>query len=196
MNIDLLISISIHQEYGWEKGSELFWQFLYNWGPSPSLIGTAVCLILIILIKLKVIKLNLPIPYLLFPFLTLIAGPGIFVNLIGKEMWGRPRPVNCIELGGTKKFQSVLEIDPKEKGKSFPSGHAASGFHLCTMALLFKGKWKLLSICLFSTWGMLVSLGRILQGGHFLSDVIGSLFIVTLVAVVFFPPVSRKQTLS
>ena len=86
---------------------------------SPSLIGTVVCLILIILIKLKFIKLNLPIPYLMFPFLTLIAGPGIFVNLIGKEMWGRPRP-NCIELGGTKKFQSVLEINPKEKDKSFP----------------------------------------------------------------------------
>ena len=70
LNIDLLISISIHQEYDWEKGSELFWQFLYKWGPIPSLIGTVVCLILIILIKLKVIKLNFPIPYLMFPFNT------------------------------------------------------------------------------------------------------------------------------
>ena len=130
----------------------------------------------------------------MFPFLTLIAGPGIFVNLIGKEMWGRPRPVNCIELGGTR-ISKRFEINPKRR-ISLSLGHAASGFHLCTMALLFKGKWKLLSICLFSTWGMLVSLGRILQGGHFLSDVIGSLFIVTLVAVVFYPTVSRKQTLS
>ena len=91
---------------------------------------------------------------------------------------------------------SKIELEEAKLNKSFPSGHAASGFHLCTMALLFKGKWKLLSICLFSTWGTLVSLGRILQGGHFLSDVIGSLFIVTLVAVVFYPPVSRKQIIS
>ena len=192
LNIDLLISISIHQEYGWEKGSELFWQFLYNWGPSPSLIGTVVCLILIILIKLKFIKLNLPIHYLMFPFLTLIAGPGIFVNLIGKEMWGRPRPVNCIELGGTKKFQSVLEINPKRRISLSLLDMPHPDFTCVPWHSYSRANGNFYPFAFFN-WGTLVSLGRILQGGHFLSDVIGSLFIVTLVAVVFIPSFTQTN---
>jgi len=187
-NVDLILSGAIYEIYGWDLRQNFFWSFFYDWGPKPSLILTFICLILFVYKKFKTDSLNIKTSLLLFPILTLITGPGILVNLIGKELWGRPRPINCIELNGEKQFQNVFNLNPSNNDKSFPSGHAASGFHLCTMALFFHKKWRLRSLILFLTWGGLVSASRILQGGHFLSDVLVAGAIVAFVSILFYPP--------
>ncbi len=39
-----------------------------------------------------------------FLALLYILGPGVLVNLLFKEHWGRPRPVNIVEFGGTQQY--------------------------------------------------------------------------------------------
>lgn len=186
-NLDLLLSTSIYEKYEWNLGKEFIWRFMYDWGPSASLITSFIYFIVFILKKIKFSNIRTKSSLLLFPIITLIIGPGILVNLVGKELWGRPRPINCIELNGEKKFQSVFSINLSSKEKSFPSGHAATGFHLCTIALLLSKRWRFFSFFSFAIWGCLISTARILQGGHFLSDILGSFIIVSLVCVLFYP---------
>ena len=53
------------------------------------------------------------------------------------------------------------------KNKSFISGHAAMGGYLMVLAWVFRSRfWMLMGI--FT--GLVASLGRIVQGGHFLSE--------------------------
>ncbi len=186
-NVDLILSGNIYQRYGWDMRQNAFWSFFYDWGPAPSLISTFICLTLLVYKKFKIDSLKIRTSFLLFPILTLITGPGILVNLIGKELWGRPRPINCIELNGDKQFQNVFNLNPSNKDKSFPSGHAASGFHLCTVALFFNKAWRYRLLILFVIWGVLVSASRILQGGHFLSDALAAAVIVAFVSILFYP---------
>jgi hypothetical protein len=39
--------------------------------------------------------------YGLFILLSVILGPGLLVNLVFKDHWGRPRPRQVVALGGT-----------------------------------------------------------------------------------------------
>jgi membrane-associated phospholipid phosphatase len=109
------------------------------------------------------------------------------VNLVGKELWGRPRPVNCIEFGGKYQFKHVSEPCYSSNQKSFPSGHAASGFHLCALSIYFRKKWKFYSFYFFASWGILISTARLLQGGHFISDIFGAIILVALTFVLLYP---------
>ena len=185
--IDLLVSGSIHEHYGWRKGKEAFWFFLYEWGPIPSILAGLGCLLFWLYKLVTKEGKNINSALLLFPFMTLVVGPGILVNILGKELWGRPRPANCIEMGGLNSYQSVLTVNPLSPHKSFPSGHAATGFHLCTLSILFRKKWRSASFCIFLIWGTLISIARILQGGHFVSDIIGSIVIVILTSIALYP---------
>lgn len=186
-NFDLLVSGFIYDNHGWNKGKESLWIFFYDWGPIPSILSGLICLFFWFYKKIVTKAENVRSTYLLFPFLTLLVGPGLLVNFVGKELWGRPRPVNCIELGGEHNFQKVLKINSQNHHKSFPSGHAAVGFHICALAVFLCGKWRIFSFMGFLAWGSLVSIARVLQGGHFVSDIVGSIAIMILTFVILYP---------
>jgi membrane-associated phospholipid phosphatase len=65
---------------------------------------------------------------------------------------------------------------------SFPSGHAATGFMLLAILILFEKKklWiKNLSLTLIIFWGILLAFSRVVIGAHYASDVLfGSFFII------------------
>lgn len=109
--------------------------------------------------------------------LVLAIGPGILVHWVSKEVWGRPRPVNIEEFGGSQAFIPAFHLSPSDH-KSFTSGHAAMGFYFLALALFFEGYKRRAIYVVGLSLGALVGLVRIAQGGHFLSDVIGSGFIV------------------
>lgn len=119
-----------------------------------------------------------------FLLVVLIIGPGILVNNIIKETWSRPRPRQVIEFGGEYQFQTPFNPRPfLDKGKSFVSGHAAIGFYFLTFALLSrKRKWLLLPL----VTGTIVGATRIVQGGHFLSDVIFSGWVLWYCSIFFY----------
>lgn len=112
----------------------------------------------------------------IYLLLLLLTGPGLLVNAGVKENWGRARPREVTEFGGHQTFTpALIPAAQCEHNCSFVSGHAALGFYLIGMAWVTRQRrWLAAGIAL----GMLVGAGRILQGGHFLGDVIFSFWIV------------------
>lgn len=106
-----------------------------------------------------------------FLFLVLIITPGIIVHGVIKPEWERARPRQIIEFGGDKQFSSFYHINSNQDGKSFASGHAATGFSLVALAYMFAAKYRRRVFVATLTYAIIVALCRVWQGGHFLSDV-------------------------
>jgi len=104
---------------------------------------------------------------------ALILGPGIGVNYMLKEGFERPRPREIIEFGGSKQFMPALAVG-KENGNSFVSGHAAMGFYLAAFALLARGWWRIALYGFAVLAGGFIGSIRVMQGGHFASDIVFS----------------------
>lgn len=111
---------------------------------------------------------------LLFLLLVLILGPGLIVSAL-KDHSGRARPSQVVEFGGEKSFTGALiPANQCERNCSFVSGHAAMGFWFIALAWVFRDRrWFWFGIAI----GAFVGLGRILQGSHYLGDVIYSFWV-------------------
>jgi lipid A 4'-phosphatase len=118
----------------------------------------------------------------LFTALLLALGPGAAVNAL-KDTWGRARPVQIEQFGGSQQFtRAPLPAAQCARNCSFTSGHAAIGFALMAPAFFDRRRrraWLIAAVLA----GTLVGLMRIAQGGHFLSDVVFSGWIVFAVAL-------------
>jgi lipid A 4'-phosphatase len=113
----------------------------------------------------------------------------VFVNDIFKEQWGRPRPRDMVQFGGTREYVEPLIKSPPEHGGSFASGHAATGFYLLTPYFLLRRRTPGRAAIVFAcgiAYGTLVGIARIAQGAHFLSDVLWALGLVYLTALTLF----------
>lgn len=113
--------------------------------------------------------------------------PGFVVNEVFKENFGRARPRHIEEFNGTKAFTKAFTISNQcERNCSFSSGHAAMGYFVTAIAyttnLLYFNRIYLAGIL----FGSLVGFSRIVMGGHFLSDVLASAFVVLFLDHVVF----------
>ncbi len=111
----------------------------------------------------------------LFLVLLMALGPGLLVNVILKDYTGRPRPYQSEPFGGPFPYREAWELGPPGEGYSFPSGHASTAFYW--MGLFFvcwrsrrRCAWIALGVGL--AWGLVIGVVRMVQGGHFLSDVL------------------------
>ncbi len=117
-----------------------------------------------------------------FLALSLIIGPGLLVNTLFKDNWGRARPHQILEFGGSAHFTPAAVLaDQCTRNCSFPSGHGALAFWLMAVALVVPARWRVLAMTIAVIIGFLVGAMRIAQGGHFLSDVVAAALIVVLV---------------
>lgn len=116
--------------------------------------------------------LNFTFPKWLFLVAGLIIGPGLVANTLFKDNWGRARPVQIEQFGGTKTFTPVMvRTDQCQKNCSYISGEASSIFAaLFGFALLARRRRKALGFAILM--GLAAGAVRIAQGGHFLSDVV------------------------
>jgi len=110
----------------------------------------------------------------LFVLLVLILGPGLLVNTLLKDHWGRARPSQVVEFGGIETFTAApLPANACAKNCSFVSGHAAVGFALVAYGFLAGDRRRRRAISVASlAAGALIGLARMAQGAHFLSDVV------------------------
>jgi lipid A 4'-phosphatase len=110
---------------------------------------------------------------LMFLVAATALGPGLIVNTLLKDHWGRARPYQIAEFGGVRQFTPApLPAAQCERNCAFVSGHAALGFSLVSFALLLPwGRRRQLAVAAALGVGMLVGLARIAAGRHFLSDV-------------------------
>ncbi len=163
----------------WPVSSERLWSLFYRATPwiTGSFAIAGVVMVVIGLVRENAKRFRL---YGLFILLCVVLGPGLVINVVLKDHWGRPRPRQIVEFGG--KFDYVRPFIPaRTNGKSFPCGDASVGF------LFFTGWWlwrrsrpkrAALSLMAGLTLGTLLGIGRMAAGAHFLSDVVWSALIV------------------
>ena len=178
------------------------WYFFYKFGEYPAIISvTVAAFILAIGFFNKVLK-SYRFRSLLV-ILLLIIGPGIIINGIFKEYWGRPRPRECTVFHGDKHFEYVgtPNFNNVEGCKSFPSGHASMGFFMFFPFFLYrayrKKKKAVLWLFVGLIYGCLMSYARIFQGGHFASDCLwAGGFDYLTAAILYYALRLRKEALS
>lgn len=105
-------------------------------------------------------------------------GPGLVINGILKTAWGRPRPAQLREFRGEYPYHSVWEFgDNRNMCRSFCSGHASMGFYLFTPAFLMWRRWPRSASRVFLgglIFGGLMGFSRVIQGQHFITDILWS----------------------
>jgi len=122
---------------------------------------------------------------MIYLLLVIVITPGILVHWVMKPVWDRARPVNITEFGGEKQYTQFFHLRAGQDGNSFPSGHASMAFALVAFAYIVSERNRSRVFNITMAYGVIASLCRVVQGGHYLSDVTFSalltLFTVVLV---------------
>lgn len=168
----------------WPRGAAGLWGALYHFGTIPALLTAAAAVFIFIggFRSARLARLRRPALYLI---LLLAIGPGLVTNAILKDHWGRPRPREVDLFGGREPFEKVLTFHAPSRGKSFPCGHATMGFFFFGGYYLFRRRNKWLArafVALGAAAGGLIGWARVVQGGHFPSDVLWAGGLTWLVA--------------
>jgi len=119
----------------------------------------------------------------------LLLGPGLLVNTVLKDGWGRPRPREVAQFGGHRAFHNPWERGVPGEGKSFPSGHGASAFYLAMPFFVLRRRYPRAALRVFvfgMLYGAVMGVARIAQGGHFVSDILWAWGVVHLTAVTLY----------
>jgi len=171
---------------GWPQGRSEPWLFLYRYGNIPSLalgaIGAAVFLLSFFVERFRPERAAA-----LFIAAYLALGPGLLVNTVFKDHWGRPRPADVVQFGGTEAYRPFWSPGQPGQGRSFPSGHASIGFFLMAPFFVLRRRaprWARKALAAGILYGTLMGLARMTQGGHFLTDIIWSGVLVYLSGLV------------
>jgi membrane-associated PAP2 superfamily phosphatase len=173
---------------GWIYSAKPLWKLLYDYGELPAwvlAIGAAAALFF-------VQKRRLPKSYArpcVAVVLAIALGPGLAVNGILKNEWGRPRPVDCTVFGGNEQFRHISEPAGPGGGKSFPCGHCSMAFGMAAGAVFYQ-IYPVASVCSLVggiVFGIVMGFARVSQGGHFPSDVLWSgVIVLSLIAALYY----------
>jgi lipid A 4'-phosphatase len=121
----------------------------------------------------------------LYLLLVLVVGAGLLVNVGLKDNFGRARPRNIQEFGGTRQFTPAFVVGHEcQKNCSFASGDAAGAFFSLSLAMAFGRRRA--TFLASAAFGGAVSFARMASGAHFLSDVVVSFFVMLIVADVLY----------
>ncbi|AFM26407.1 phosphatase PAP2 family protein [Desulfomonile tiedjei] len=169
---------------GWTLGATSPWKQLYRYG-EYSVVAFALGVLVLLIASWKGrVRREYTKPALVV-ILTVIIGPGILVNGILKEYWGRPRPVDTIEFGGQQRYRRVLQPGTPGNGKSFTCGHCAMAFSVVSGAAFYPlhPTAAVTMVAVGTAYGIVMGVARIAQGGHFPTDVLWSGILVCVVIV-------------
>lgn len=116
---------------------------------------------------------------------SIALAPGLIAHLLVKEQFGRARPNDIVEFGGSLKFTPAwFPSDQCASNCSFVSGDAAFAFIGLAFALCCP-RGRTYAVAAAIAFGAAVGVIRVLQGAHFASDAIigGLITVVTVLAV-------------
>lgn len=101
---------------------------------------------------------------------ALLTGPGLVVETVLKDHWGRARPRDVIEFGGTHPYTPPWTIaDACARNCSFVSGHVAGGFAPVATWFVMRSP---VGLVVGLAAGTLMAWMRIAVGAHFFSDAV------------------------
>jgi lipid A 4'-phosphatase len=110
---------------------------------------------------------------IMFLIATVALAPGLLVNVLLKDHWGRPRPIDVVQFGGAQHF--VAWWDPRGDcpgNCSFVSGDVAGAFWTITPAALAPPQWRAFAYGAALTLGVGMAAVRVMAGAHFVTDVV------------------------
>ena len=155
-----------------------FFTFMYYWGVLPAQAAGVISTLFVIVCLLFKKRSHLQLAAWVLA-LNLIIGSGLITHMALKESWGRPRPRQVVEFGGKQEFRPYYKpqfMNAPETSRSMPSGHSSTGFYFLCLYPLFmryrKPKLAYLGLGFAVVLGTVLSVTRIIQGGHFFSDVL------------------------
>ena len=115
--------------------------------------------------------LTIPSRAIILMLVTLALGPGVLSNLVLKEHWGRPRPIDVAEFGGDEHFRPWW--DPRgdcPKNCSFVAGEPSGAFWTLAGAAVVPPHWRALAYSAALAFGAAVGVLRMAAGAHFFTD--------------------------
>ncbi len=196
--LDITIQKLFYQpQSGWFLKDMPLFRLLYHYGNLPAIIISIAGLVLLGL-SYQAMKWAKWRKIGLFLVLAMLLGPGLVINTVLKDHWGRPRPRNIRDFGGKYAHEKVLSIDPESPGKSFPCGHASMGFYLFIPWFVLRKKksiWAAVSLASGIGLGLAIGVARIAQGGHFASDVVIAGLLVYLIGASIYDLLKFKKAL-
>jgi lipid A 4'-phosphatase len=158
--------------------------FTFTWHLSPALMtarnnGLWVSTVLIApAVAALVVKLILPrrkAPMsgraILFLIAAMALGPGLLVNVVLKDHWGRPRPIDVTQFGGDQHF--VAWWDPRgdcPSNCSFVSGDVSGAAWTLAPAALAPPQWRALAYGAALAFTAAMAGMRLMAGAHFFTD--------------------------
>jgi membrane-associated PAP2 superfamily phosphatase len=138
---------------------------------------TAIALVPGFALAIKVVcprsKLKVPGRAIVFMLTTLALAPGLFANIILKDNWGRPRPIDVPQFGGSEPFMAWW--DPRgvcPKNCSFVTGDGSGAFWTMAPAALAPPALRPAAYAAAIAFGTGVGVLRMSFGGHFFTDVV------------------------
>lgn len=174
-SLDLAVSQFFYRLGGDNFISNDITTFFYTYGviPADLLVATA---LMIFITSYILHRKEWRAPALVL-ILTLAIGAGLIIHPLLKDQWGRPRPKQIVQFGGMQEFRPYYKpnfFNQPEPSRSFPCGHCSMGFYF--FALMLVGKRidrpliQYIGLSIALGLGIALSIVRIAQGGHFLSD--------------------------
>jgi len=110
---------------------------------------------------------------IIFLISTMLLAPGLVTNVVLKDHWGRPRPIDVTQFGGDQHF--VAWWDPRgdcPSNCSFVSGDVSTTAWTFAPAALAPPQYRALAYGAALALTVLMAAIRIMAGGHFPSDTI------------------------
>ena len=140
-------------------------------------VGTAIITPVLIALAVKFIlplrRLLIPGRAIIFLIATLALGPGLVINVILKDHWGRSRPIDITQMGGTEHY--VRWWDPTgdcPNNCSFVSGDVSGAFWTLAPAALTPLPYRPIAYAVALALGSTMAVFRVMAGAHFVSDVV------------------------
>ena len=108
-----------------------------------------------------------------FLVVTLALGPGVVTNLVLKDHWHRPRPIDVTEFGGSFRFTPWWDPrGPCADNCSFVSGEPSGAFWTLSAAALAPPQYRPLAYGAALAFGAGIGFLRVGGGAHFFTDVV------------------------
>jgi lipid A 4'-phosphatase len=118
----------------------------------------------------------------LFLIATLALGPGLLTNVVLKDHWGRPRPIDVQQFGGDYRFEPWW--DPRgacPNNCSFIAGEPSGAFWTLAPAALAPPPLQAVAYGAALAFGVGLGAFRMAAGAHFFSDVVFAGVLIYLV---------------
>jgi len=186
-NADIIVSSYFVIDGQWPIGNQFPWITLYRIDRFPAVFLAILGLIGVLIAFFRPEKRHWAKPGI-FLVMLLTIGPGLIVNSLLKEHWGRPRPREIVQFQGKKEFLQPWQKGISGNGRSFPSGHTSAAIYMTAPFFIYRSRNRRVAYAWLTgglAFAILMSIARIAQGGHFLSDTIWSCGIVYLLALLF-----------